>query len=102
MWSNGIRKKKFTSTIESISNLNIRVADIVMIPRVKSTYFLLIFNFKVGLIGTMARSGNILVCRFIIGVDLDIYVSGQKNGIMRHEEDDYVITGKTPPNQNSF
>ena len=32
--------KKFTSTIESISNLNIIVADIVMISRVRSTYFI--------------------------------------------------------------
>lgn len=29
-----------TSTIGSLSNFNIRIADIVMIPRARSTYFL--------------------------------------------------------------
>lgn len=43
-------KKKFASTIASLSNLNIRIADIVMIQWLRSTYFLifLISNFSEG------------------------------------------------------
>lgn len=71
-----MKSKISTFKIESISNLNIRVAYIVMIQWVRSTYFLFISNLMVGLIGRMAKQEYFSLA--IHNEELDIYVSGQK------------------------
>lgn len=70
------KRKKSTFKIESISNLNIRVADIVMIRWVRSTYFFFLSNLMVGLIGRMAKQEYFGLVIYNEG--LDIYVLGQK------------------------
>lgn len=47
-------KKELLSTIKYILNLNIRIADIVMIQWVRSTYFF-ISNFMLDLVGTVEK-----------------------------------------------